>query len=121
MEKDIGKIKKNEITDIIVRIDDFGGRPGLTIREFATSERYTGFTKSGTRIPVDSFQEFKQIINSIDESDFPAPSAPKQQKPLEPKPEDKEQQTLKPSEKSSAKESPSEQTDNPKEIKEEVY
>ncbi len=70
MEKDIGKIKKNDMTDIIVRIDDFGGKPGLTIREFATSEKYTGFTKSGTRIPADSFKVFRDIINSIDESEF---------------------------------------------------
>ena len=37
MEKDIGKIKKNDITDIVVRIDDFGGKKGLTIREIAKS------------------------------------------------------------------------------------
>lgn len=82
MEKDIGKIKKNEITDIVIRIDDFGGRPGLTIREFTTSDRYTGFTKSGTRIAAESFKEFKEIINSIEESDFPIGSAPKE--PREP-------------------------------------
>jgi hypothetical protein len=70
MEKDIGKIKKNDTTDIVVRVDDFGGKIGLTIREFTTSDRYTGFTKSGTRIPAESFAEFKQMINSIDESDF---------------------------------------------------
>jgi hypothetical protein len=72
MEKDIGKIKKNDITDIVVRIDDFGGKPGLTIREFTTSDRYTGFTKSGTRISQEAFKEFKDIINSIDEKEFAA-------------------------------------------------
>lgn len=70
MEKDIGKIKKNEITDIVIRIDDFGGRAGVTIREFANSDRYTGFTKSGTRIPAESFSEFKELINSVDESEL---------------------------------------------------
>ena len=65
VEKDIGKIQKNENTDIVVRVDDFGGRPGVTVREFTTSERYTGFTKSGTRIPADKFSEFKEMINSI--------------------------------------------------------
>ncbi len=70
MEKDIGKIKKNEITDIVIRIDDFGGRAGVTIREFANSDRYTGFTKSGTRIPAESFSEFKELINSIDEDEL---------------------------------------------------
>ena len=70
MEKDIGKIKKNEITEIIVRIDDFGGKVGLTIREFVTGDRYTGFTKAGTRISAENFSAFKDLINSIDEKDF---------------------------------------------------
>jgi len=70
MEKDIGKIPKNEATEIVIRIDDFGGRPGLTIREFVTSDRYTGFTKAGTRIPATSFSEFKKLINSIDEKEL---------------------------------------------------
>jgi len=65
MEKDIGKIKKNEVTDIVIRIDDYGGKRGVTIREFTTSERYTGFTKSGTRIPAEKFLEFREAINSI--------------------------------------------------------
>ncbi len=75
MEKDIGRIKKNDTTDIIIRIDDFGGKPGLTIREYVTSERYTGFTKAGTRISAEKFEEFKKMISSIKQADFPAPSA----------------------------------------------
>ncbi len=70
MEKDIGKINKNDNTDIVIRIDDFGGLRGITIREFTSSERYTGFTKSGTRIPAGKFKEFKELINSIPESDL---------------------------------------------------
>ena len=70
MEKDIGRLKKNDNTDIVLRIDDFGGRVGLTIREFTTGDRYTGFTKSGTRIPAEKFKEFKEMINSISEEDI---------------------------------------------------
>jgi len=70
MEKDIGKISKNDTTDIIIRLDDFGGNPGVTIREFVTSERYTGFTKSGTKIPAADFSKFKELINSIKEEDL---------------------------------------------------
>jgi hypothetical protein len=84
MEKDIGKIPKNETTDIVVRIDDFGGRVGLTIREYVTSERYTGFTKAGTRIAAENFEEFKGLINSIDPNDLKA----------EVKEEEKEQEQL---------------------------
>lgn len=65
MEKDIGKINKNDTTDIVIRIDDFGGRKGLTVREFVTSERYTGFTKAGIRIPAAEFLNFREMINSI--------------------------------------------------------
>lgn len=70
MEKDLGKIKKNDTTDIIVRIDDFGGRVGLTIREFVTSDRYTGFTKAGVRISAENFQKFKEMINSVKAEDM---------------------------------------------------
>ncbi len=70
MEKDIGKIKKNDTTDIIVRVDDFGGRTGLTIREFVTSDRYTGFTKAGVRISSENFHRFKDMINSVKDEDM---------------------------------------------------
>lgn len=65
MEKDLGKIKKNSETEIVVRIDDFGGKLGLTIREFTNTERYKGFTKSGTRIPLESLDDFKKMICSL--------------------------------------------------------
>ena len=86
MEKDIGKLKKNETTDIVVRIDDFGGRVGLTIREFTTSDRYTGFTKSGTRIPAEKFLEFRELVNKIDIKDL---KAEPNEETNEPKPEEK--------------------------------
>ena len=70
MEKDIEKIPKNPDTDIVIRIDDFGGNVGLTIREFIRSERYTGFTKAGTRVPASQFKAFKEAINSIDEEEI---------------------------------------------------
>lgn len=70
MEKDIGKIKKNDETDIVIRLDDFGGNLGLTIREFVQSERYTGFTKAGVRIKADKFEDFKKMINSIEKKEF---------------------------------------------------
>jgi len=70
MEKDIGKINKNDTTDIVLRIDDFGERTGLTIREFVTSDRYTGFTKSGVKILAADFPKFKKMIDSISNEDM---------------------------------------------------
>ena len=95
MEKDIDKIPKNQDTDIVIRIDDFGGKRGLTIREFVKGERYTGFTKAGTRIPADKFRLFKDAINSIDINDLLDASLDAQQsaakKSAEKSPEQKEQ------------------------------
>lgn len=70
MEKDIGRLKKNETTEVVVRIDDYKGKKGVTIREFVQGERYTGFTKSGTRIPASSFLQFREMINSISLEDL---------------------------------------------------
>ncbi len=71
----MGKVEKNATTDIIIRVDAFGGKPGVTIREFVNGKDggYNGFTKSGTRIPAEKFLEFREIINSIKLEDLKAP------------------------------------------------
>ena len=96
MEKEIGKIKKNENTDIVVRIDDFGGRLGVNVREFvnASDSGYTGFTKSGTRIPAERFKQFKDAINSINESDLKANETPEQKESFQDNQDDVEEQTI---------------------------
>jgi hypothetical protein len=74
MDKDVGKINKGEFqgttTDIVIGIREFNGSVGVDIREFATSDKYTGPTKKGLRIPAKNFQEFKQMINSISPNDL---------------------------------------------------
>ncbi len=92
MEKDIGRIKRNDTSDIVIRVDDFGGQRGLTIREFVTSDRYTGFTKAGVRISAENFPKFKEMINSVSEEEM---QESPEQAPLQ-NPEDKSegQETL---------------------------
>ena len=86
MEKDIGRIKKNDTSDIVIRVDDFGGQRGLTIREFVTSERYTGFTKAGVRISAENFPKFKEMIDSISEEEMKeSPEQPASQETLDKK------------------------------------
>ena len=74
MEKDIGRIQKGEYqgttTEIVVGIKEYNGKIGIDIREFTESETYTGPTKKGLRIPADKFEEFKEMINSINTSDL---------------------------------------------------
>lgn len=85
MDKDIGKIKKNDTTEIVLRVDDFGGKRGLTIREFVSGDRYTGFTKAGTRIPASSFKNFKNMINSINEQEMLETPEPSEEQDFTPK------------------------------------
>jgi hypothetical protein len=77
-DKEIGKINKGEfqgtVTDIIVAVREYNGRVGVDIREYATSEKYTGPTKKGLRIPAERFEDFKKMIHSISESDLVADS-----------------------------------------------
>jgi len=119
MEKDLGKLKKNETTDIIIRIDDFGGKKGLTIREYVTSDRYTGFTKSGTRISAEAFKEFKNMINSIHEKDLEMTEEEKAAAESKPKPARKPKP--KKEEKSKEKEQEKQQEELEQEIAEEVF
>lgn len=74
VDKEIGKISKGEFqgttTDIIVAVREYNGRVGVDIREYATSEKYTGPTKKGLRIPAERFEDFKKMIHSITEKDL---------------------------------------------------
>ncbi|MDP3966587.1 MAG: hypothetical protein Q8Q04_03585 [archaeon] len=85
MEKDIGKIPKNEQSDIILRIDDFAGKRGFTIREFVTSDKYTGFTKSGVRILAKDFPKFKEMVNSVSDEDMKEVETSEEEPKEEPK------------------------------------
>jgi len=62
MDREIGRIRKNSTTEIVVKITEFKGSVGVDIREFVTSDRYTGWTKNGTRIPADKVCELAGII-----------------------------------------------------------
>jgi hypothetical protein len=90
MEKDIDRVQKNNDTDIVIRIDDFNGKRGVTIREFVKSDKYTGFTKAGTRIPAEKFKIFRAAINSINEKDLEMNAGEARTNEKKVKPADKE-------------------------------
>jgi hypothetical protein len=78
---EIGRLRKNETTEIVVQKTDYRGAVGIDLREYVTSERYTGWSKNGIRIPVEKWSDFKAILDGVDlketekradESDQPA-------------------------------------------------
>ena len=63
---EMGRLKKNDTTEIVVQKTEFRGSVGIDIREYVTSERYTGWSKNGIRIPVEKWQDFKEILERVD-------------------------------------------------------
>lgn len=63
---EMGRLKKNDTTEIVVQKTEFRGSVGIDIREYVTSERYTGWSKNGIRIPVEKWQDFKEILDRVD-------------------------------------------------------
>jgi len=60
------EIRKNETTEIVVQKTEFKGSVGIDIREYVTSDRYTGWSKNGIRISVDKWKEFKAILDKVE-------------------------------------------------------
>lgn len=69
MEEEIGRIRKNESTEVVIRKTEFRGSVGVDIREYLTSERYTGWSKNGVRIPIELWEEFKAILDRVGTGD----------------------------------------------------
>lgn len=63
---EIGRLKKNDTTEIVVQKTEYRGSVGIDIREYVTSDRYTGWSKNGIRIPVEKWSEFKAIMDQVD-------------------------------------------------------
>ena len=68
MEQEFGRIRKSETTELVIRRTEFRGSAGIDIREYVTSERYTGWSKNGIRIPMDQWRSFKEILDKIEVS-----------------------------------------------------
>jgi len=66
---EMGRLRKNDTTEIVVQKTEFRGSVGIDIREYVTSERYTGWSKNGIRIPVEKWQDFKEILDKIETAD----------------------------------------------------
>ena len=67
MENEIGRVRKSDTTETVIRKTEFRGSVGIDIREYVTSERYTGWSKNGIRIPLEQWKSFKEILNKVDD------------------------------------------------------
>jgi hypothetical protein len=61
-EKEIGRIKVDDLSDIVVRLTEWRGRQRLDIRLYMDSEQYKGFTKQGIGIPLDKIDDVRTLL-----------------------------------------------------------
>ena len=71
------------VTEIVLGIREYNGKVGVDIREFTTSERYTGPTKKGLRIPAEKFLEFRELVNAISLEDLKSAGSEEEQETLD--------------------------------------
>jgi hypothetical protein len=64
-EQEFGRVRKSPSTEIVVRQSDYRGMRGVDIREYVTTSTYTGWTKSGIRIPEEVWNEFAQVVGKV--------------------------------------------------------
>ena len=64
-DSEIGRVRKNEITEVVVRKTEFKGSVGIDIREYVTSDKYIGWSKNGLRIPIDQWKAFKEVLDKV--------------------------------------------------------
>lgn len=64
-EHEFGRVRKSPSTEIVVRQSDYRGMRGVDIREYVTTSTYTGWTKSGVRIPEEVWNEFAHIVGKV--------------------------------------------------------
>ncbi|MCJ7444348.1 MAG: transcriptional coactivator p15/PC4 family protein [Methanotrichaceae archaeon] len=62
---ELGRLRKNETTEIVVQESEFHGSLGIDIREYITSQKYTGWSKNGIRIPIEKWKELKEILDKV--------------------------------------------------------
>ncbi len=59
---EIGRLKRDDQVEIVIRKGDYMGKSYIDIREYLTAESFQGFTKRGIRIPAALYPELVQEL-----------------------------------------------------------
>jgi hypothetical protein len=64
-DKEILRLEKNSIKDIVLKAAEYKGRVGLDIREWLKTDEYKGWTKNGVRFESANFIKFKEFVSQM--------------------------------------------------------
>jgi hypothetical protein len=62
---EIGKIKRDNASDIIIRVTKFKGVTYVDIRHWLKLDTFTGFGKKGISLPVENLDELIEILKKV--------------------------------------------------------
>jgi hypothetical protein len=60
---ELGRVKRDDQTDIVIRKGEFMGKAYVDIREYLKADSFEGFTKRGIRIPAELYTELVAQMN----------------------------------------------------------
>jgi isocitrate dehydrogenase len=60
------KLSLSDSSSIIAEQKEYKGQKAIDLRKYVTSTKYSGPTKSGLWIPVEKWEEFKEMVNSVE-------------------------------------------------------
>jgi hypothetical protein len=60
---EIGRVKRDDQVDIVIRRGEFMGKSFVDIREYLKADSFEGFTKRGIRIPADLYADLVVQLN----------------------------------------------------------
>jgi hypothetical protein len=61
--KEIGRVKRDDQVDIVIRKGEFMDKSFVDIREYLKADSFEGFTKRGIRIPAELYAELVAQLN----------------------------------------------------------
>lgn len=65
-DKELGRIRLNDTTEVVIRQTEFKGQHYIDVRKYLKSATYTGWTKQGISIPVGQFEELLAILKGVE-------------------------------------------------------
>jgi len=65
---EVGRFKKSDQSEIIGKLTTWKDDLYIDLREYIESEGYTGPTKKGLRFHSENWEEFKKLVQQMDEA-----------------------------------------------------
>ncbi len=65
MNRELGNIRLSDNMEIRVVESDWKDTTGIDIRAYMNSQKYTGPTKKGIRIPKEKINELREILSRV--------------------------------------------------------